>query len=1295
MGDSQTTPGFMRSVGDALDASQYGVFNLLAGRPYQAARAFNYYNPVSLLSKLLPDSLRDYLPQVVRDWTTDPIDDDVREHFSDVLGAWGVPEGTERDVAGFAGDMILHPLNLIAGLGVASKAGKTGLMLSRADSAVEAGSTLGRAALAVSLTGDAGRYVDGAGQVQRASNLFDLYRAGGDTIAKSYAEQAARGQRSLLSVYGLPPIGTADPISQGVFKAADAVMPTLQRWGEGNRAVAAGLRFVAGPYGDLPANVRAEVEKVSDNSVGLESQFIQEGLTDAMKAQARQMGDQAVGEATDTALRDYNLRVPDGVAPREKIAGGAMDSALEHGAVADAGEISQSVHDSSAGRVALSSDYNRLLPGYSDPKRVVGMFAAHLAETGGEVAGEIARRLGSGQARPSDNVLLQNALASGWEPDVSPDFVAHATAVGKMLAKVGRDGDAGDFRRAAAIASGQKMRAQDVIDTLGQVAGRDGQARVYDVLTNRRNVSLSPVEQLLHDTAKGVMDKAFEAEAAAGLVDPRRKIAHYMPMQMDFAKTPWRVRRQFGKLVKDLQAQRGQPSSIKGYLSRAGLEITDDTAAELASNPGAFENLFHKWRVFPTAEHAEKFGMVLDKNVAKLVSFRAKASAESTARAVALRGAMGRLKNWPTIGEVVGRRMGTNFASLADRAEQVSPATAHMLPQGARWRANVLQEAADLYTQEGFRKLILGGPTDPALRALAKHSDFWQRLAGRGASDGEKAYIKALAKMGERPAWAQQLDHSRLFSALKYAGRLSKAVVTLPFPAFHVRNAILGHPFQNMTEMGLKALDPRLFLKGVHAMYDPERAGAFSRWFHEGVLRHDKNGGIVSGTGKFIPWKQLRNDTGRLGGLLNYAENDLGIGASPASVSRWYHQINPFDLENFAIYRHGGRLSTGIENRQAMTNVIHGVEQGKSLPMAVESRHRALFNYDSKNYTHLENEVLNHLMMFYKFTKGETGQGLRTLATNPRVAHLQMGLFPAASQLMGSKEADRSTARMKELTLGKVVQVVPRGQDNYGRWVCRLYVDGVDVSATMLKEGLARPAYEDMKAKVFRRGAKVSACPAGNHRVVSVSDGDTLKLDNGETVRVEDIDAPETTLDREDELLGRYNPWVANRQHLRLGINAEDNNPNYLTGLEFPLADTLDMFADGLSGAESHVLGRLQPWLRVGPEVALNRSFAFGTPITDYDTGSPVLSAVGLGDEECGKKGFKYRADPYLLHAIGASPFSRLYATAKAAVDPRKSFTERMVNLFSGMKVTTVDQRQLQRNEKMRLRAAGVKGNWD
>jgi len=198
-----------------------------------------------------------------------------------------------------------------------------------------------------------------------------------------------------------------------------------------------------------------------------------------------------------------------------------------------------------------------------------------------------------------------------------------------------------------------------------------------------------------------------------------------------------------------------------------------------------------------------------------------------------------------------------------------------------------------------------------------------------------------------------------------------------------------------------------------------------------------------------------------------------------------------------------------------------------------------------------------------------------------------------------------------------------------------------------------------------------------------VLDGDTFRLDSGQIIRLRGVDTPESILEDEAGLLDRYAPWISERQNMRLGLGP-DNNPRHLTGFDVPAAEAAGWFSGGIGrGVEQKVLGKLVPYLRAPAELALDRSFNFGNQISDYDVGSPLLTRVGLGYEE-GRRKNQHRADPRLLHVIGATPFARWYTAQKKLTDDRKTNVDRALNLLTGLRVNTLDVRRAMSRERTR-----------
>ena len=56
---------------------------------------------------------------------------------------------------------------------------------------------------------------------------------------------------------------------------------------------------------------------------------------------------------------------------------------------------------------------------------------------------------------------------------------------------------------------------------------------------------------------------------------------------------------------------------------------------------------------------------------------------------------------------------------------------------------------------------------------------------------------------------------------------------------------------------------------------------------------------------------------------------------------------------------------------------------------------------------------------------------------------------------MGQDYGKAAREKLADLVFGKTVQVVDQGKDRSGRWIARLYVDGLDVNRELVAQGAA------------------------------------------------------------------------------------------------------------------------------------------------------------------------------------------------------------------------------------------------
>lgn len=149
---------------------------------------------------------------------------------------------------------------------------------------------------------------------------------------------------------------------------------------------------------------------------------------------------------------------------------------------------------------------------------------------------------------------------------------------------------------------------------------------------------------------------------------------------------------------------------------------------------------------------------------------------------------------------------------------------------------------------------------------------------------------------------------------------------------------------------------------------------------------------------------------------------------------------------------------------------------------------------------------------------------------------------------------------------------------------------------------------------------------------------------------------------------------------------SKDGTKQYLTGLGLMHDDALQFLQPSASGVAGEVLSRLNPFAQKAIELGTGRSLFFkepggGRPIDDLD---PTIGRI-LANVTGSKDAIRYPGDWAVETANSMLPTSRLATTARQLTDPRKSTAGKLLNTFTGLKVTTVSPQQQERTLRRKL----------
>lgn len=144
------------------------------------------------------------------------------------------------------------------------------------------------------------------------------------------------------------------------------------------------------------------------------------------------------------------------------------------------------------------------------------------------------------------------------------------------------------------------------------------------------------------------------------------------------------------------------------------------------------------------------------------------------------------------------------------------------------------------------------------------------------------------------------------------------------------------------------------------------------------------------------------------------------------------------------------------------------------------------------------------------------------------------------------------------------------------------------------------------------------------------------------------------------------------------GPDAE-GNARFFTSLGLPFesaADSLALLTPWKNRAAERTLGSLNPILKTGPELALDRSFFRGRPISEGDRGPDWLPswAPGVTVETLPSGREIKRVPPFVAHALlGFLPVGRLSGELDKWTKVAHGDYANLVNALSGVKLRTVD----------------------
>lgn len=146
--------------------------------------------------------------------------------------------------------------------------------------------------------------------------------------------------------------------------------------------------------------------------------------------------------------------------------------------------------------------------------------------------------------------------------------------------------------------------------------------------------------------------------------------------------------------------------------------------------------------------------------------------------------------------------------------------------------------------------------------------------------------------------------------------------------------------------------------------------------------------------------------------------------------------------------------------------------------------------------------------------------------------------------------------------------------------------------------------------------------------------------------------------------------YVSETISIPLG-ETEGGSRNYLTGLGLAFEDPLSFFGKGIRGAGLETMSRMNPLLKGPMEYFTGQTFFQSTPeggrsLQDTDPVLGRLLANVAGRDR------PYRFDPVWESIASNSPLSRYLTTARTLTDTRKDFLSKLVNVGTGVRISTI-----------------------
>lgn len=247
---------------------------------------------------------------------------------------------------------------------------------------------------------------------------------------------------------------------------------------------------------------------------------------------------------------------------------------------------------------------------------------------------------------------------------------------------------------------------------------------------------------------------------------------------------------------------------------------------------------------------------------------------------------------------------------------------------------------------------------------------------------------------------------------LKVAKKVSKmfkasALVT---SSFHINNAF-GNEMRNFIQLGYEIFNPKRNLQAVQIAngLKPNKKIKNGMTYKEVYDTYLELGG--EGTDAMNQFKDSIEDKFK---LLNKDDKEFSnnkVLNKLVSGGSKLKSINPFDTENFALYKASRAIGGQIEDQSRFMNFVFHLEKGKTAEEAFDLMNEALFDYN--DLSSFENGVMKEIIPFYTFMRKNYASQIENAVNNPKELRILRAMFYSGENKQSDKEKELAPDYLK------------------------------------------------------------------------------------------------------------------------------------------------------------------------------------------------------------------------------------------------------------------------------------------